>query len=286
MSRQFVRYRLVAVLFIAGACLLPASGCGTATYRTRLEETRKYFEYLGRLNDNLRGKWREKGIELRVPKEFVEIPPPEPPAEGEAETTAQETFDPRQPDYIRLELPGLVGAWKADDIPAAGDGDDATCDAYLYVLSNYDLWLEAGQTERPRAFHSEFVSLLVGALGVPAPAEEDWQPIRAPERDGYVEPREFLMEVFTPPEPIDGRTTDFFVFLHEAGDMQTVILFVIPRDVDSRLKLTAVRGKGENAGVEPGERMLLCLETLKVSSKRPRPEDAEEGGGTGRGVDF
>ena len=242
---------------------LSATGCGSRTYEARLQETANYFRYLDTLNQNLQEEWRGSGIQVRVPKQFELMPaPPKPAADkaGEEPAAGEEPLhDPRQPDYLEFEIPGLVAAWKAVvDV----DDRDAGVPAYVYIASNYPMWLEDGGAKRAVRLHEDFAAQLAGALGKQLPDPNEWSEETFPPRGkkGYVSRKAYTSITLTPDRPIQGVITDFTIYLYKVQDIQIVILTVIPRDV----------GRRENLK----ERIALCLETLKVSGEKPsRPNE-------------
>src|SRR5579872_6697431 len=103
LQRMTTSPRLAAVSF---ALVLLAGGCGHDTYEQRIEETRKYFAYLDRLNMYLSNTmWNGQNVKLKVPKQFQLIPAP---AKTKGEETAPDK-DPRQPPFVDSPLPGLQG---------------------------------------------------------------------------------------------------------------------------------------------------------------------------------
>ena len=93
---------------MASVGLLLVFGCGSSTYEDRLKETNALFEYHLGLDRVLQpGKWSSPNtISMRIPQGFTEIPAPPPPKPNEPVPE-----DSRQPFYLGLTLPGLVGAW-------------------------------------------------------------------------------------------------------------------------------------------------------------------------------
>src|SRR5687768_11617636 len=105
-NRNLIR-ALIPVMCLVGA------GCGFELYEQRLAATQAWYGYLDRLDQNLAGPWRGAPVdELRVPKNFTEVPAPQPTQnpDGSLEMPA---VDPRQPDYANFAIDGLIGAWRA-----------------------------------------------------------------------------------------------------------------------------------------------------------------------------
>jgi len=147
-------------------------GCGAETYRARLKETAAYFRYQQSLNEELGPKWSERGVSFQPPKQFQMIPPPAPPETDEGEPAALDAAeDPRQPHYLGIELPGLLGAWEAT-VQADVGGTEAPRKAYLYVLGNHDRYLEGpdseGFADDPQSFLIDVENLLTDAQDAPA----------------------------------------------------------------------------------------------------------------------
>jgi hypothetical protein len=265
------------------ALTLPLLGCGAEVYERRLNETKQYFNYLDTVNAGLAPQaWQGDGITLRVPRQFVLIPPPAPkpkdappkslgdepaetpaPAETAAnadavnteivETPPEEPVDPRQPDYLELELPGLIAAWQADVRTETPEGV-AEHAAYLYLMSNGSLWAE-GKSEEAAEFHKDVVQRLVEALGTPI-LEKDWTEERLPTGPDYVERKAFTATRLVPEEPIDGTQMEFSIYLYQKGDTQLALLLVVPRNIDRQEQID--------------ERVKLMLENMAVTGSRPQ----------------
>ncbi|MFM8285278.1 MAG: hypothetical protein ACKOGA_00950, partial [Planctomycetaceae bacterium] len=69
-----------------------AVGCGSEDYEERLQTTARYYSAIELQNANLHGAWNDPGsrINLRLPLQFAEIPPPQPATEGDAQASAAE----------------------------------------------------------------------------------------------------------------------------------------------------------------------------------------------------
>ena len=186
-------------------CLyLSIAGCGQGKYEDRLKETVKFAAYREKLNLNLAAEWAGKGIRIRVPKQFQFVPGPPEPAEGE-ESPDEEPPDLRQPEFFRDDLPGIVAAWMMDvDIPDPDNPKQSLkVPAYLYVLSNYDLWEEGGEveevdsdeesspTEDALDFNNLAANVIVDGLDVEMPGDADWALEKYPPRQGYVVQKKF-----------------------------------------------------------------------------------------------
>src|SRR5262245_49389755 len=72
----FGRASRSALLAAAGALLL--AGCGSELYEQRLANTRLLYAHMDLLNQNLQGVWNDPSVavQLRIPQQFVMLPPP------------------------------------------------------------------------------------------------------------------------------------------------------------------------------------------------------------------
>ena len=266
------------VLLCTCACALLA-GCGSRDYQGRLDETVKYFAYLEKVNAALSPQaWTEAGIELRAPKQFQLIPPPEIPEATEENgveiSEGPPVNDERQPKYLSgVQLPGMQGAWRAT-IPA--DSGEGNLTAHIYVLSNYQRWLdvEDDATVEPLDFFDDFSQQIASGLQVAPPTEEDvwnWQEDWIPPKGkpSYVAKKNY--ETLTMSQQINNVMTDFIMYRYspqnakgEDSGIQMLVLFVIPQGVDPRLRLPQAIGH--------------CLEWLKVSPETPTKRKQQAGG--------
>lgn len=253
-----------------GALLL--AGCGAEAYENRIGNTRLMFAHMELVNENLQGTWSdpETGVRLRAPRQFVMLPPPvkaeadpaaqkQKPAEGEAmeeeEEGEEETPDDRQPNYINLGLPGLRGAFRAPVKMIAEKNAAAEGEAFLYVLSNHDL---ADKPEDAKEFEQEFIKVLTETLHVAVDVDKDWREEKFPPGDpatnGFVRPVKYRNVTVTPTEDIAGYARQFSVYMYQQGDIQVIVLFVLPADTDASENFT--------------KRIPLCLETLAVTGDK------------------
>lgn len=252
-----------------------AVGCGSEIYEQRLEETAKHWRYLAKLDANLAAKWSHPDglFDVRVPRQFTEyLAPPKPKLdeEGNPVEPDEPVVDPRQPKFLDTELPGLVAAWKGKVGLASGKKTKfAPC--YMYVLSNHDFWKENQQSEA-RAFSTDVSDLLFNALGKELPPPDQWDTPRYPAAKGYVKQKDFASPATAPKKEIGGVTTNFLLYLYQAGKeveggmraVQVAVLFVIPSEIDSR------REQFE-------QRIPLCLETLNVAEQLVVPKGNTSG---------
>lgn len=264
-SGQRDRWILVPVL---GVGLVFLAGCGEKLYEERLENTRKLYSHLELLDANLQRDWvdPDDGIRLRVPSNFSQIAAAAAPAESlsgaqSANPDGPAARDERQPNYLNVELPGLRAAFAASLRVIAANGGAADNRGYIYILTNHHL---AHSADHARTFQADLVTMLGNALHT-AVKPEDWTDPKFPLQVGtFAETVAYKLAVIAPREPVDGIERQFSVYMHQEGDVQVVILFVLPRDVDASEKLT--------------ERIPLCLETLRVpGDKLGRPNPAAGG---------
>ena len=241
--------RPTAWLLSALVGLLALTGCGAEAYNSRLQETAKYFEYLETLNRNLARAWGNAGVDYRAPLQFREIPPPKIEKDEEGNVIEPE-IDPRQPAFIDGELPGLIGAWKAD----VSVGDGATAPASIFILSNYPLWLETTDASEIVKFHDTAVRQVSGGMNLRLP---DPKRVTIPAGIAYTKGKQFTTYSL-PEKEIDGIAYHTTLYAHQAGDARVVLVFVIPARIDTSERI--------------GDRIEMSLETLTVTDvKPPRP---------------
>jgi hypothetical protein len=253
------------------------AGCGSELYEQRLANTKILFAHEELLREHLQGKWSdaEYGISLRIPHKFEVLPPPVKPEsadkpagqEGENEEEV-EIPDDRQPKYLNVELPGLRGAFQAKVKVIAENKAEVDGDAWIYVMSNQDM---AEKSDAAKEFSMSFVKSLAEALQIPT-NEKDWNeefhpPKRAPDSPAkvFVTPLKYKAVVLKPQDDIAGLPRQFSVYMYEQGEIQVIVLFVIPQNVDGSEKLT--------------DRIPLCLETLDVQGSQIIHKTPGAGGG-------
>ena len=255
-----------------GFCLLAllASGCGYEEYNRRLGETAQYFAYQEKMNTNLAVPTRELPIEeIRLPIQFSPLPKPKPPAKSADSTVSEEVpFDPRQPNFINATLPGLVAAWQAP-VDTLVDGKSAVRPGYIFAVSNY--WMfTTGQAELAPLFTRDIRRLAAANFIDPRnPVQKDPDGMgdreSFPRAAKYTPPVPYDVTRFNPEQPINDVRYTVELFSHRSGDIQVVLIVVLPRDADvQRAKLN--------------ERIPLMLETLKVSNKKPVAPPKKVGG--------
>ena len=244
------------------------AGCGSKTYEDRLTLTQSYFDFIERLNRNLSPQFSLSGTSLRVPIQFQEITaPPRRPREQEGE----EQVDPRQPDYLRFQLPGMLGAWKTDlNTVSSGDGSTSTQTGYLYLLGNYNDWMTFKTPKEkadPTKFHENLITVLSSGLRInidprarasSSDRVNKWSSeiVPTPRDEQFVARKEFTTITLVPEEIDELRGKEFRLYLYQNGDMKIALLYVLPQNI----------GGGENLE----DLILLSLPTVNVSPEKPR----------------
>jgi hypothetical protein len=258
---------------ILAACLVTVmtAGCGTQHYQSRLEASRQQYAAFAELNDNLAPPWQEKGLTLRVPLGFqlawqpkakkaetADDAKPADDAEGEGEKTEEDPeTEPPGSEFFPRDLTGLVGVWTAE-LPAAEGRDKLT--AYLYVLTNHDLWLDARRQDEAKQFFEAVIDRdLRNVAGLPADyrTKEHWDVPRT-SGESYLVERFYSRASFPTIRSEDGAEAALHVCNFKAEDAEVVLLFVIPAGA----KLT-----GTPTSIDPIE---LTMKTLTAQAERPR----------------
>lgn len=236
---------------------LIALGCGHQTYELRLLETQKYFAYVQKLDANLGPPWKVLPIEeLRVPLQFREIkkPPMVKTAEGQF---VEPEIDPRQPDYLALKYPGLLGTWEAP-LTVVMDGQSKSVKGYLYCVTNALMLLKPDDSQRAPDFTRDLLVLIAEKLMVPQiDYSSAGERVTYPKSMSYTPPNDFRLFRFQGDSlRIDGVPYTIEVYEHQRGPVQVDLILVTPVGMDSSAQLSSVR-------------VPLMLEQLKVSSKPP-----------------
>ena len=255
--------------------LLLVFGCGSDLYESRLKETNAFFEYRQSLDRVLQsGNWTTPTtISMRIPKGFNLLPAPLPAKEGEPIPE-----DARQPLYLGLQLPGLVGAWQGE-FPC----DDGNRPVFLYVCSNHQSYLDliaAPEGPDPALFLTELENALSTTMQVTLPPGEVAQVgnnIRYAEtcpRDGkYALQKKFTGITFVPPGvlPQVGVEIKAQMYGHYNGNIHVAVLAIYPASIRERLE----------------DKLLTALETFSVSNQVPKVQaGATTGPGTGSKAGF
>ncbi len=246
-ATKFTQARFLLIL------LLLAGGCGYAEYEFRLNESKKYYSYLDRIEQSLSPKWAAAGnlMELRVPRQFILIQPPQPVQKEDGSVEAS-TIDPRQPDYLNLTFPELFGAWETKLRVTKTDGTSEERKGYLYALSNY--WQLAGdQASEAGQFVSNFKTYLSEKLQTPVSDERsEIQPGGPP---GYQPQSAYDVCSFKGKE-IDGVNYSFEVYAKTQGSVIGVLVIVLPEGMEMPQKVS--------------ERIPLMLGAFSFTKEPPR----------------
>lgn len=247
--------------------LLLVLGCGSEQYEKRLTETNKFFEYRQSLDRVLQsGNWTipQYTISMRIPKGFNPIAGPRPAKEGE-----EQPEDLRQPPFLGLHLPGLVGAWKGE---FPGETGNAT--VFLYVCSNHPLFLDAVKNKEapdPALFLTDLENALSTALQVTLPPGEVAQvgnnvryAENCPKDDKYAIQKKFIGITFVPPGPLPevGVEIKAQMYGHRNGAIEVALLAIYPANIRDRIE----------------DKLLKSLETFTVSNQVPKLQSGQLGG--------
>lgn len=176
----------------------------------------------------------------------------------------EEIVDTRQPAFLTEPLPGLRGAFRANVSVISEGGRTAVGSGYVYILSNHHL---SGNQEFSSRFGNDVVAQLARMLEVKVKAESARE-VKLPSRpDAFMKPISYTEIELEPSEQGDamarefGVATRFSVYLYAEGEVQVVVLFVLPRDLDSAEKMSVRRP--------------LSLESLRIAN----PSIAKPAGG-------
>lgn len=280
-SFRFPTKRVSRLLLCVALTVL--AGCSVRVYEERLERTNTYFAYLNMLDANLGSEWADTygfGVGMRPPKPFALLPPPPAPTE---ENPAP--VDERHPTFLPgiTELPGLIGAWRAQ-LPTVG-GQDVF--AFLYVMGNQQRFLDKLTGEGGGPDPSDYLTDLEAMLQFSVLGRNDELPERntgdqdnvwyretipkSPRIEGYPKPKEFRAISFLPTEErldqFRGKPIrlQLFEYTPQDSSVQLAVLMVYPVNVEG----------------DPVEGLRLALETLEMNEQPPQPQrTGDEAGGT------
>ncbi len=281
--------------FLARAAVLAAgglsvTGCGQQVYEQRLAETSALFAHLQLLGEHLSGEWTDSVAAVRLPKQYQQIAAPAPPPPGSTPGTA--VLDPRQPDFVNVELPGLRAAFQAQfGVAEDGAAETKTILGHVYVLSNHYLGAPppkpppgaavdgdapAEEKLKPGDYAAHVLRLLADGLrttvkpgrittiGTARPFHATWPPCFPPAAKIRSLPWKSVRRR-CPPASRDIPTENLGVHTGRGGSAVDAV-FVTPRDI------------------LPGEQFLLrrdyCLETLRLLNASLGAASAPAGGGT------
>jgi hypothetical protein len=240
-----------------------SAGCGRETYLERLDETKRFFAYEDRLNQNLtRVAWRGQSFLLRVPKQFQPIvPKSKPGAEGEDR-------DPRQPTFAELDLPGLQGAWQASLPLTGGEGNGP---AWLYLCSNFEALGKKGAEDKAAAFNSDLIVKIATAVGqqhqTPSYAKLPNYEIPPKGQEAFVDKLKFRVASPGIPLIFDDKAYHIRIYCYkkDKSPAQISIIYVLPDNVVQAAKLDRA--------------IDMSLETLQVTQEKPLPATSQGGKG-------
>jgi hypothetical protein len=266
-------------------------GCGQQVYEQRLAETSAMFSHLQTLGEHLSGEWSDGVAAVRLPKQYQQIAPPAPLPPGATPGTT--VLDPRQPDFVNVEFPGLRAAFQAQfGVAEEGAADTKTILGHVYVLSNH--YLGAAPPKKPAGAAAEgdkpveeklkpgdyaahVLRLLADGLQTtvqPGPTFNDWPRETFPRNHAALFPtggKNPFAQVEVRSATMTARVRDLpselSAFILSEGEAQLMLIFVTPRDV------------------LPSEQYLLrrdyCLETLRLlqASLGAAATDPTGGGG-------
>ena len=246
--------------------LLSGAGCGVETYRERLNETVKLYEFLDSQNQNLvTPGWQRSdvGLSLRVPLGFrgpLAVPDSSDEEQGGDDASAT---DPRVDPILGIQLPGVIDVWESD-----------SPNARLYVLSNHERFRRVGDGgPSPSAYLSDLEDLLEGHFDVSIPDGEAREPTvnvryrqlapeRGSSRSAFTPQKDYITIIFSNPQGINGRKFEGRLYMQRAEEVQGAILVIAPQETDARFR----------------QRLDMMLETFYVSPERPRQAQDRQNG--------
>lgn len=246
-------FRTSALFVCTLLWLVTASGCGEAIYGQRVENAKRYFAYIEKLDLALAAPWRDSGVEIRIPRHFQLMQKPKPQKNEDGELVEPEE-DPRQPDYMNYQFPGLLGAWQTT-VSATVNGMQEPRKAYIYVLSNYEMFRSAEGRERAAAFSDDLLTSLSNVLSIPEDTRKTSDE-QFPKTPVYIAPKRARVANLRPTHLIEGTTYAFDLYQFIQGDVQVTVAIVFPADSDANNVL--------------GERVPLMFETMKLTGEKPR----------------
>ena len=256
-------------ILFSSIVFLVFTGCGYDSYESRLQQTRDYYKYFEKVEANLGPKWRDGlgALEIRVPKQFMPIPAPQP-LTREDGTIEPLSLDLRQPDYVNLIIPGLLGAWEATfEVPLDDKLNSSTTKnaselrkAYIYAASNYRMFIESPNDV------SQFIQSLTDLVGTALGGKVKTEPPEMyPKPGNFTPPASFNVFRYNQKaitqQTSNRRTTvnyTFEIYTPQTGDMKCAIVIALPEGIDSREKIN--------------ERVSLMLEHVRPAQTPPRQE--------------
>lgn len=271
------KFMVTSRLLLGAWCCCLLGGCGEAEYEARLQNSRDLFEYLQSLDRACTSPaWirNDLGLAMRLPKPFKQpLPAPAVPKDDKGNPLPVQN-DPRQPQILGVDLPGLEEAFRAE-LPGSGGGE-----AMFFICTNHQRFRDRGpQTPDPGTLLTELELAVQAGFGVTF-LDDDRLPenaryrLQAPKgglgqaaqgNARFTTPKEFQAVRISPPQAVGGQEIEGMLFRHEAGLIQVGILVVFPRSASSQFR----------------ENVLLSLETLSASSEVPRPRSGSAGAAGG-----
>lgn len=261
-------------LFVFCAVCVVTSGCGYQVYEQRLSESAKYFAYVQRVDSSVAAPWKNLPTnpgpveQLRVPLQFKEIRKPAPTKDPESGRLIEPEVDPRQPDYVALKLPGLVGTWEAP-LRIAHEGATQTRKGYLYVLTNAYMFQQAEESRRAPDFVRDLLVVIAERLSLtPLDVVKDSQRETYPRSQPYyVPPKTYDVYRYTDAFRIDGVPYSIELYVQHSGPIDAVVMLALPVGIETAERMS--------------ERLPYVLETLKISSRPPAAPTAGPAGRPG-----
>jgi len=232
---------LLFVNFVLCGCLaFVYIGCGNGKYKERMQNTVIFYKYLEVLNDNLsqENSYADGAIQYRAPKQFQ--------------------FIDKQPDYLSgMQFEGLQGSWTTQI--AAPEGK--TFPAYMYMVTNRDLFKNDDDVQKAGDFSDSTIANLSTALSFSIPDKESWIPEKIPREVTYAKQNLYEVIRIAAKKQALGIATNMRVYRYDAGDIQTLLIFILPR---------AVENEQQNVSRDLMKQIVMSLETLTVSSEKPK----------------
>jgi hypothetical protein len=257
-SSYFRARGLLAVLAVVTAGMLV--GCGSQAYEERLAETAKYYAYRQQVDSALDLRaWQEYGVQMRLPKGFLEIPGP----------TEEDEHDGRQPDFLSQPLPGLVGAWQTEVYVEIPDRESPSMPAWIFLCTNHErfLNLQEDPTDTPALLVEDLSNTLAAELRYePDTAINRWtyEETRAPVGTPYVPRKTYEWIMLDDERNINDERVrmQFRLIRYYVDQIQFCVLTVVPHDeiLDRR------DWRKVYSGID------LMMENLVVSGEVPRQQ--------------
>lgn len=251
--------RIAASLVLAALLLGLTVGCGQQLYEQRLAESAQYFAYVGKVDASVGPPWKNTPqnpgpVEaVRVPLQFKEIKKPAATKDPDTGEMIEPEVDPRQPDYVALEFPGLVGSWDGV-VRCTVDGKTETRKSYLYLVTNAFMFTTAEETNRAPEFIRELLVLIGEKLGIQPPDPTTAQREQYPRAQPFYVPQK-TYDVYRMPSAFlkDGVEYSLELYVQHNGPIDLGVVVATPMTIDPSEKLA--------------ERIPIMLETLKITAK-------------------